>query len=134
MLFISFHGLRIIDKSFNNSISSTGSELFFEFLILVFERFELLFDLLENSVKAVPQTDEFADDLIGSDIVLPHDTFEEREECLDLFNDVGFLFVSIHGILALLVKWEGDVGNVGRFVMGLMSGVLTEPGGGDTRS
>lgn len=134
MLFISFHGLRIIDKSFNNSISSTGSELFFEFLILVFERFELLFDLLENSVKAVPQTDEFTDDLIGSGIVLPHDAFEEREECLDLFNDVGFLFVSIHGILALLVKWEGDVGNVGRFVMGLMSGVLAEPGGGNTRS
>ena len=93
----------------------------------MFQRFELLFNLLKNSVEAVSQTDEFADDLIGSGIVLSHDTFKEREECLNLLNDVGFLFVSIHGILALLVKWEGDVGNVGRLVMGLMCGVLAEP-------
>ena len=84
----------------------------------MFQRFKLLFDLLENSIKAIPQTDKFTDNLIGSDIVLSHDTLKEREECLDLLNDVGFLFVSIHGIMALLVKWERNVGNVCRFVVG----------------
>jgi hypothetical protein len=92
----------------------------------MFERFELFLNFLKDSIKTIPQTDEFVDNLIGSGIVLSHDTFEEGEECLDFLNDMGFLFVSIHGILSLLIEWEGNVGDVGRFVMGLMCGVLAK--------
>ena len=126
MLLISFGSLRVIDKSLYNSIPGTRSELFFEFFIFVFKRFELLFNFLKDSIKTISQTNEFGDNLIGSGIILSHNAFEEWKECLDFLNDVGFLFVSIHWILTLLIEWERNVRDVGRFIMGLVSGVLAK--------
>ena len=133
-MFISFSCLWVFNKSLNYSISATRSELFFEILILMFERFQLFFDLFKYVVKTVSQADQFIDNLVWSCIILAHNSLKERKKCFNLLNDVIFLFVSIHRIWSLLIKWERNIWNIGRLVVRLVSRVLAEAWCVDTRS
>ncbi len=87
-------------------------ELGLEGLVLIFCLVDLGLDLAEDHVESLLESEEFADDVVGPEVILACHVLEDGEEGLDLLDDEAVVGCFSLGFVGLEPEGGGFEGGV----------------------